>query len=109
MCCASAPALPAPPGAEAAETPALPPSIAALKSMRDQAKPIANEERRERIERARELMAANKIDAIMMIGGTSLLYFANIRWWNSERLGALLLTIKGEPFFVVPAFEKDRL
>jgi Xaa-Pro dipeptidase len=97
------------PRIEAAEAPAVPPSIAALKSMRDQAKPITNDERRQRIERARQLMAANKMDAIMMIGGTSLLYFANIRWWNSERLGAFIITAKGEPFFVVPAFEKDRL
>ena len=77
--------------------------------MSDQARPITPDERRQRIERARQLMAANKLDAIFMIGGSSLLYFANIRWWNSERLGALVLPAKGEPFFVAPAFEEDRL
>ncbi len=91
------------------EAPALPPSIQALKPMRDQAKPITNDERRDRLDRARRLMQKTGIDAVMMIGGTSLVYFTNVRWWNSERLGAFIITAKGEPFFVVPAFEKDRL
>ncbi len=99
------------PSLESQERPerAVPPSIQALKSMRDQALPITNDERQLRIDRARQLMAANKIDAILMIGGTSLLYYANIRWWNSERLGALILPAKGRPYFVAPAFEADRL
>ncbi len=87
----------------------LPSSIEALKSMRDQAHPITAGERRVRIERARQLMTAHKIDAILMIGGSSLVYFTNVRWWNSERLGAFLLPAKGEPLFVVPAFEDARL
>jgi Xaa-Pro dipeptidase len=91
------------------QTAAQPASIQALKSMRDQARPITVDERRQRIERARQLMAANKLDAIFMIGGSSLLYFANISWWNSERLGALVLPAKGEPFLVAPAFEEERL
>jgi Xaa-Pro dipeptidase len=77
--------------------------------MREQARPITAEERRQRIERARQLMTANKLDAIFMIGGSSLVYFANVSWWNSERLGALILPAKGEPFFVAPAFEEERL
>ncbi len=96
-------------GAQERPERALPPSIQALKSMKDQALPISNEERQMRIDRARQLMAANKLDAILMIGGTSLLYYANIRWWNSERLGALILPAKGMPYFVAPAFEADRL
>src|SRR5450759_2252703 len=88
---------------------ALAPSIQALKSMRDQALPISKEARQMRIDWARQRMTANKIDAILMIGGTSLLYFANIRWWNSERLGALVLPVKGTPYFVAPDFEADRL
>src|SRR5262249_7347388 len=66
------------------------------------------EERRLRLERARELMAQNKLDAIFMIGGTSLVYFTGIRWGNSERLFAFVLPQKGSPFFVAPAFEEDR-
>jgi Xaa-Pro dipeptidase len=85
-----------------------PPSIAALTSMRDQARPITNDERRARIERARKLMAQSKIDALMLAGGTSMSYFVNMRWGGSERLFAVIIPVKGEPFFVCPAFELDR-
>jgi len=90
-----------------ADTP-LPPSIAALKSMRDQARPVTNEERRARIERARHLMSQHKIGAIVLTPGSSLLYFTNIRWSGGERLFACVIPVKGEPFFVCPAFEEDR-
>jgi len=86
----------------------LPPSIAALTSMRDQARPISSDERRSRIEKARRLMAQHKIDAILLSGGTSLGYFTNIRWGGGERLFACVLPAKGEAFFVSPAFEEDR-
>jgi Xaa-Pro dipeptidase len=42
------------------------------------------------------------------MGGSSLIYFSNIRWWNSERLFLMILPAKGEPFYVCPAFEEDR-
>ena len=86
----------------------VPPSIAALQSMRDQATPISNDERRARIEKARRLMAEHKIDAVALSGGTSLVYFTNIRWGGGERLFACVIPVKGEPFFVCPAFEEDR-
>ena len=86
----------------------LPPAIAQLKSMREQARPITVAERQERVERARRLMQGNHIDAIMLIGGTSMKYFANIDWWLSERTFTLIIPAKGEPFFVCPGFEEDR-
>src|SRR5262249_15993224 len=86
----------------------LPEPIAKLKSRKAEAKPITVEERQQRIDRARQLMAQNNLDAIMMIGGTSLVYFTNIHWWNSERLFAMVLPAKGNPFYVCPAFEEDR-
>ena len=86
----------------------LPPSLAALTSMRAQAKPITNQERRARIEKAQRLMAENKIDALMLTQGTSLVYFTNIRWGGGERLTACVIPAKGNPFFVCPAFEEDR-
>jgi Xaa-Pro dipeptidase len=91
-----------------ADPPTLPPSIAALTSMKHLAKPITNDQRRARIERARTLMSGSGIDAVMMIGGTSLVYYSNIDWWNSERLFVMVLPSKGEPFYVCPAFEEDR-
>jgi len=87
---------------------AVPPSIASLPSMREQARPITNDERQARIDTARRLMADHKLDAILLTGGTSLLYFAGMRWGNSERLFAVILPAKGDPFCVCPAFEEDR-
>jgi Xaa-Pro aminopeptidase len=86
----------------------LPASVTALTSMRDRARPISVEERRARIERARALMAEQKIDAIILTGGTSLTYFTGIRWGNSERLFAVVIPRDGSPYLVCPAFEEDR-
>src|SRR5947208_4387777 len=86
----------------------LPASIAALTSMRDRARPITADERRARIENAKRLMAAQKIDAIILAGGTSLNYFTGIRWGNSERLFAVVIPKVGNPYIVTPAFEEDR-
>jgi Xaa-Pro dipeptidase len=85
-----------------------PEAIAKLKSRKAEAQPITTAEREQRMDRARQLMADNKIDAIMVTGGTSLVYFTNIHWWMSERLFAVILPVKGNPFYVCPAFEEDR-
>jgi Xaa-Pro dipeptidase len=86
----------------------LPPAIQALTSMRSQARPITADERRGRVEKARHLMAGEKVDALMLCSGTSLVYFTNIRWSGGERLFTCVIPAKGEPFFVCPAFEEDR-
>jgi Xaa-Pro dipeptidase len=86
----------------------LPPSIAALSSMRDRARPITKEERSARIEKARRLMAESGLDAIVLAGGTSLLYFTGMRWGNSERLFAVVIAKTGAPYLVCPAFEEER-
>src|SRR5262245_1053813 len=86
----------------------LPPSIAALTPMRDGVQPITAAERRGRIEKGRRLMGQHGIDALMLTGGTSLVYFSGIQWGISERLFAMLLPAKGEAFYVCPAFEEGR-
>jgi len=86
----------------------LPPAIRALTSLTSQVRPITAEERRGRVERARRLMAEQKIDALMLCQGTSLVYFTNIQWSGGERLFASVIPAKGAPFFVCPAFEEDR-
>src|SRR5215470_7946336 len=86
----------------------LPPSIANLKSMKDQARPISREERAAREEKARQLIAANGLDAIVLMEGTSLNYFTGIHWWGGERMFAMVLPAKGAPFYVCPAFEEGR-
>ena len=87
---------------------ALPPSIASLKSMKDQAVPITVDERKARVERARALMAQNNLQAIAITSGSSLTYYSALRWWTSERLFAMVLPAKGKAFFVCPAFEEGR-
>lgn len=71
-------------------------------------KPITSEERMQRMEQARKLMEENKMDAVLMEGGTSLKYFSGARWGRSERLFAMILPIKGEPFYIAPKFEESR-
>jgi Xaa-Pro dipeptidase len=100
--------LAATPSLRAEQQNSLPPSIAALKSMKSLATPISPEERRQRIERARQLMAENKLEAIVIAPGTSLVYFSNIQWWPSERFFAMVLPVKGNPFYVCAAFEEGR-
>jgi Xaa-Pro dipeptidase len=86
----------------------LPPSIANLKSMKGQATPITKEERAERQEKARRLMTEQRVDAIVLMEGTSLNYFSGIRWWGGERFFAMVLPAKGAVFYVGPAFEEGR-
>ena len=89
--------------------PALPGAIAALHDRRGEARPISVTERELRIERGRALMRFNQIEAILLAGGTSLDYFTGMRWSNSERLFAFVLPRRGNPFYVCPAFEEDRV
>ena len=86
----------------------LPPSIASLRPMTDEVTPISVAERRARLDRARGLMTANSLGAIVLTGGTSLDYFTGLQWGLSERLLALVLPVRGTPFVVCPAFEHDR-
>lgn len=88
---------------------ALPPAIAAVPNRRGEARPIPLAEREARVDRARSLMRANRIDTIILAGGTSLDYFTGIRWGNSERLFAFVLPQKGNPFYIAPSFEEERL
>jgi Xaa-Pro dipeptidase len=86
----------------------LPPAIKALKSMKEQAKPITTEERKGRIEKARVLMKANGMSAMLLTGGTSMEYFTGIRWGLSERLLAAIIPVSGSAFLVTPKFEEER-
>jgi len=95
-------------GSQAQDARDLPPSIAALTSMRELARPITVEERAARIEQAQRLMVEHAIDALLLTGGTSLVYFTGTRWGVSERLLALVLPARERPFLVCPAFEEER-
>jgi Xaa-Pro dipeptidase len=87
----------------------LPQAIAALPNLSSQARPFTNAERQTRIERARALMAKNKIDAIVLANSTnSSVYFADMRLNGGERLWALVMPARGAAFVVCPAFEEGR-
>ncbi len=67
---------------------------------------ITRAERLQRIARARQLMEAAGLDAMIIGTGPSLRYFAGVPWGASERLVAMLLLRSGEPIFICPAFEE---
>ena len=86
----------------------LPPSIARLSSWADRARPITTPERAARVEKAKRLMVDNDLNALFLTGGTSLVYFTNVRWGGGERLFTVVIPVRGEAFVVCPAFEEDR-
>jgi len=90
-------------GADQKETP-----ISKLRPMTQSLVPISDGERKARIEKARRLMAQNKIDAICVEGGSSLVYFTSVSWWLSERVFVWVLPARGEMVWVCPKFEEDR-
>ena len=87
----------------------LPPAIASLANRRTEATPISFAERQRRVDRAREIMRASKIDAVAITTGSSLAYFTGLRWYQSERLFAWILPARGTAFLVCPAFEEPRV
>jgi Xaa-Pro dipeptidase len=88
--------------------PTIPPSIAALTPMTGEVRPITVDERQARVERASALMVKHRLDAILLTGGTSTVYFTGINWWISERFFGIFLTAKGDHFVVCPRFEELR-
>jgi len=70
--------------------------------------PIGSAEFEKRQARARNFMLKNKLDMILLTGGTSMKYFTNVSWRRSERTFAWLLPLDGDPIWVCPAFEKER-
>lgn len=86
----------------------LPSSIRHLKPMVDDIAPITVEERKQRIAKAQELMAKEKLDAIFMEGTTTCFYFTGMRWGQSERTFGVVIPAKGEIAYVCPKFEDDR-
>jgi Xaa-Pro dipeptidase len=70
---------------------------------------ITADEYQRRLERARALLREQRIDALLITAGASLRYFTGVGWGASERLVGLLLTARGEPLVICPAFEAGSL
>jgi Xaa-Pro dipeptidase len=79
-----------------------------LKNMVGDVKPLTAEDYAARLDKARRLMAANKIDALFLEGGINLQYFTNVNWWRSERTFGAVFSRKSEPVWICPAFERKR-
>src|SRR6185503_104083 len=80
-----------------------------LQPMTGDIAPITLEERLTRIEKARRLMVDSKIEALLLDCGTSMQYFTGVSWWPSERTMVAVFPARGDPKYVGPAFEAERL
>lgn len=85
-----------------------PEPIRRLRKMTDGIVPISDGERQARIEKARRLMVANKIEAIYLEPGSSTFYFTGMRWSNSERMFGLVIPARGDIAWICPKFEEER-
>ncbi|HEX6614702.1 MAG TPA: Xaa-Pro peptidase family protein [Gemmatimonadales bacterium] len=70
--------------------------------------PIGDAERSARVVKAQRLMAEQKIAALVIEPGSSMIYFTGVRWGLSERTFAAVLPARGEPGWICPAFEEAR-
>ena len=95
-------------GAEPLQQGNQPEAIRRLRRMTDSVVPISLDERKARIEKARKLMRDNRIDAIYVEPGTSMLYYTGMRWGTSERMLAMVIPEKGDIAWVCPKFEEER-
>lgn len=86
-----------------AQVASVPEGIRNLRPMTDGVKPITEEERRARIEKARRLMRENKIGALFMERGSSMFYFTGTR-----QVAALVIPEQGELAWIVPASDEKR-
>ncbi len=85
------------------------PDLAGLSDMTAGVIPIGVAERQARLARARALMRAANIGAVLIEPGSSLIYFTGVAWHRSERLTAAVLPVEGDPCIVTPFFEEPSI
>ncbi len=86
----------------------VPEAIRNLQPMTAGIQPITDDERRERMEKARRLMRENRIAAVVMEGGSSMFYFTGTRWPQSDRIFALVLPAEGDMVWIAPEADAER-
>jgi len=79
-----------------------------LRNLTKGVEPLVEKDFQDRREKARQLMAAHQIRGLFLTPGSDLKYFTGVEWGRSERAFGALLTIKGEPVWICPAFEEQR-
>jgi Xaa-Pro aminopeptidase len=81
---------------------------APLKNMVGDVKPLDAADHAARVEKARRLLASNRLDALFLEAGTNLRYFTGVSWWRSERAFGAVLSPRKDAVWVCPAFERHR-
>jgi Xaa-Pro dipeptidase len=71
--------------------------------------PISSAERMQRLGRAKQLMQAAGVGAVLVEAGPSLDYYTGIQWWRSERLTGAVIPAQGDPIIVTPFFESPSI
>jgi len=82
--------------------------LAALTSQRDNAVAISINEYRERLQKLRDSMRTDGVDALYLDATSSLRYFTGMQCYPSERLHGAIVTASGELLYVCPAFEEQK-
>jgi len=80
----------------------------ALQNMIADVKPLTPDDYSGRLEKARRIMAENKLDGLFLEGGTNLQYFTKVNWWRSERTFGAVFSPKRDPVWICPGFERQR-
>ena len=93
-------------GVARAQMAAVPDAIRNLRPMTGGVQPITVEERLARIEKARRLMAEQKIGAVLMERGSSVFYFTGTR--GAGQTAALILPARGELAWIVAAADEKQ-
>lgn len=94
--------------AKFADAQEVPDAIKKLRPMLDGIQPITTAERRARVNKAQRLMRENKLDAIVLEGGSSMFYFSGTRWAPGEHIFVVVIPAKGDPAWVVQSADKKR-
>src|SRR5215470_2713299 len=63
---------------------------------------------RARIAKVQQAMKEFGLQAIVLESGPAMQYLTGVRWGRSERTFAVVITQKGDPAYVLPAFEEMR-
>jgi Xaa-Pro dipeptidase len=83
--------------------------LEAIVSVRDGVAPITRDERLGRIARAQRRMRETDVAALWLDGSTNLEYFTGVRHGQTERMIGAILPASGEPVYIAPAFEVEKL
>src|SRR5215471_636130 len=76
--------------------------------MPQQTTTISPETYRTRIARVQQAMREFGLQALVLEPGPAMQYLTGVRWGRSERTFAVVITLQGDPVYVLPGFEEMR-